>query len=144
MKLAIIGSRSLAGHPDAQRLIEQIIDRYIERYPNDLTIVSGGAAGIDQMAAQAARRRGVCVIEHRPRGRSWPAFRARNLAIAQTCHELVRIADPRSATYGSGWTRDRARELGRPTAEYFIPPSTIPSLGFTHDPCPPSQQEPAP
>ena len=60
------------------------------------------------------------MVEHRPNGRSWRHYRARNLRIAEDCDELVRIADPRSRSYGSGWTRDRAREFGRPTFEYTV------------------------
>ena len=40
--------------------------------------------------------------------------------IAEDCDELVRIADSCSRTYGSGWTRDRASTLGKPTAEYVL------------------------
>ena len=83
-------------------------------------VVSGGAVGIDRMAAAEARRRGLEVIEHLPAGTTWRHYRERNLRIAQDCDELVRIADPRSRTFGSGWTRDRARELARPTTEYAI------------------------
>jgi hypothetical protein len=72
------------------------------------------------MAAAEARRRGLQVIEHLPAGATWRDYRERNLRIARDCDELVRIADPRSRSYGSGWARDRARELGRPTTEYTI------------------------
>jgi hypothetical protein len=72
------------------------------------------------MAAAEARRRGLEVIEHLPTAATWRHYRERNLRIAQDCDELVRIADPRSRTFGSGWTRDHARELGRPTTEYAI------------------------
>ena len=83
-------------------------------------VVSGGARGIDRLAADEARRRGLEVVEHRPKGRSWRHYRERNLRIVQDCDELVRVADPHSRSFGSGWTRDRAREAGRPTTEYTI------------------------
>jgi hypothetical protein len=119
MKLAIVGSRSLAGHPEALRVIRSVLDAYQARHAV-LVVVSGGAVGIDRMAAAEACRRGLQVIEHLPAGSTWRAYRERNLRIARDCDELVRIADPRSRTFGSGWTRDRARELGRPTTEYTI------------------------
>ncbi|HXM59173.1 MAG TPA: SLOG family protein [Candidatus Dormibacteraeota bacterium] len=119
LRLAIVGSRSLDGHPGALRVIGAVLDTYQARH-RVLVVVSGGAAGIDRMAAEEARRRGLEVVEHRPGGRSWRHYRARNLRIVADCDELVRIADPRSRSFGSGWTRDRAREAGRPTFEYTV------------------------
>ena len=119
MKLAIVGSRSLNGHPEALRVIRKVLDAYQAHHPV-LVIVSGGARGIDRMAADEARRRGLEVIEHLPAGTTWRDYRERNERIARDCDELVRIADSSSRTYGSGWTRDRARELGRPTTDYTI------------------------
>ena len=118
-RLAIVGSRSLDGHSDALRVIRSVLDAYLARHAV-LVVVSGGAVGIDQMAADEACRRGLQVVEHRPVSVGWWHYRERNLRIAQDCDELVRIADPRSLTYGSGWTRDRARELGRLTTGYTI------------------------
>jgi YspA, cpYpsA-related SLOG family len=119
LRLAIVGSRSLDGNLDALRVIRHVLDDYQARHA-DLVVVSGGARGIDCMAAAEARRRGLQVVEHRPKGRSWRHYRERNLRIVEDCDELVRIADPRSRSYGSGWTRDRAREFGRPTTEYTV------------------------
>jgi hypothetical protein len=119
LRLAIVGSRSLDGNPDAQRVIRDVLDAYQARH-RTLVVVSGGAAGIDRMAAAEARRRGLQVVEHWPGGRSWRHYRERNLRIVADCDELVRIADPDSRSYGSGWTRDRAREFGRPTFEYTV------------------------
>jgi hypothetical protein len=118
-RLAIVGSRSLDGHPVALHAIRVALDAYQARHAT-LVVISGGARGIDRMAAAEARLRGLEVVEHLPGGVSWHHYRERNLRIARDCDELVRIADPRSRTYGSGWTRDRARELGRPTTEYTI------------------------
>ena len=119
LRLAIVGSRSLDGHPDALRVIRSVLDAYQARHAL-LIVISGGAKGIDRMAAAEARRRGLEVIEHLPAGTTWRHYRQRNQLIAEDCDELVRIADPDSPTYGSGWARDRARELGRPTTEYTV------------------------
>ncbi len=97
MRLAIVGSRSLDGHPDALRVIRSVLDAYQARHAA-LVVVSGGAAGIDRMAAAEARRRGLEVIEHLPAGTTWRHYSERNLCIARDCDELVRIADPRSRT----------------------------------------------
>jgi YspA, cpYpsA-related SLOG family len=119
LRLAIVGSRSLDSYPDAMRLIRAVLAAYQARHAA-VVVISGGARGIDRMTAEEARRRGLQVIEHRPNGWSWRHFRERNLRIVADCDELVRIADPRSRSFGSGWTRDRAREFGRPTTEYTV------------------------
>jgi hypothetical protein len=118
-RLAIVGARSLAGHGAARRAICDVLDAY-QAERGELIVISGEAAGVDRMAAAEARRRGLIVVEHRTAGRGWPAARERNLLIAKDCDHLVRIADRQSKTYGSGWTRDRARELGKPTEEYML------------------------
>lgn len=122
MKLAIVGSRELAGDQAARRLIVDIINAHMtDDEIEEFVIVSGGAVGIDQMAAEVARTKGLPLIEHLPEAKSWPAYRKRNRKIAQDCDKLIRIVSKRSRTYGSGWTRDRAIELGKPTQEYVLP-----------------------
>lgn len=116
MKLAIVGSVSLEGSPDAVRIIEEVLDRY-----RPTVVVSGGARGIDTMAADAARRRGIPVVEHLPRVNRWAdGFKPRNLKIARDCDALVRIVAKDATTYGSGWTRDQAARMGKPTEEFVV------------------------
>ena len=115
MKLAIVGSVSLAGDPRAAALIEKLLDQYTPS-----CVISGGAIGIDTMAVDAAKRRGIATSVHLPTRQAWPAFKVRNLRIAEECDQLVRIAAKNAKTYGSGWTRDRAKEMGKPTEEYII------------------------
>ena len=120
MKLAIVGSVSLAGNEEAASRIRELLDRY---RPD--AVVSGGAVGIDTMAEDEARRRGIPTIIYRPRVLAWnpPAgygFRARNIDVVTACDRLARIVAHRSKTYGSGWTRDYAAKLGKPTEEYVI------------------------
>lgn len=116
MILAIVGSVSLAGNKKAQAVIERVLD---ELKPEE--VVSGGAVGIDTMAANEAKKRGIKVTEFLPAVRNWEkGFKPRNLKIAQHCTALVRIVTPTSKTYGSGWTRDRAKEIGKETWEYLV------------------------
>lgn len=120
MILAIVGSVSLEGSEEALKIIEELLDRY---QPN--MVVSGGARGIDTMAATAARRRGTPVQEFMPQVRSWKGgggngFEARNMLIAQHCDALVRIVAHDSKTYGSGWTRDYAKKIGKATEEFVV------------------------
>ena len=118
VKLAIVGSVRLAGNAVALRIIENVIRRH-----QPTMIVSGGADGIDSMAIAAAKRHRLPFKEFKPRARRWDGrggYKERNLKIAQFCDELVRIVSSKSHTYGSGWTRDQARKLGKPTEEFTV------------------------
>ena len=120
--LAIVGSTAFAerGTPEraeATRLINDAIDRY---QPDE--IVSGGAVGIDSMAAMAAHARGIPTREFLPKNKRWKpdGYQARNLLIAEACTSLVSIRHHASTTYGSGWTADRAEEIGKSVERYMI------------------------
>ncbi len=52
--------------------------------------------------------------------RWWDGFKPRNIQIATACERLVRIVSTTTKTYGSGWTRDYADNLGKPTEEIII------------------------
>ena len=87
MKLAIIGSRNLQ--------VENI-DEYI---PNHVTeIVSGGARGIDSLAAEYARKNGIRLTEFYPNyarfGRAAPL--KRNEQIAEYADMAIAFWDGRS------------------------------------------------
>lgn len=116
MTLAIVGSTELSGNQHAVAIIENVLDRY-----KPMRVVSGGAKGIDSMAIVAALARGLDVLELRPAVRNWEhGFKPRNIQIAEACDALVRIASKTSKTYGSGWTRDYAAKLGKPTEEFML------------------------
>lgn len=115
MKLAIVGNRILASSSDAEKAIEDVLDKY---NPNE--VVSGGAVGIDSMAAKAAKRRGIALKEFLPEKKGWNYYRVRDVKIAKYCDALVRIYSSKSTTYGSGWTADYARRLGKPVEEFRI------------------------
>lgn len=78
------------------------------------------------MAAAVAKERGIPVQEFLPQSRSWEGFgaktgfRARNMLIAQHCDALVRIVAHDSRTYGSGYTRDYAKKIGKPVEETVV------------------------
>ena len=116
VKLAIVGSVLLAGNREAQCIIEQALDEW---RPD--VVISGGAKGIDSMAVAEARKRGIVCVEHLPKTREWATgFAPRNRLIAQDCDALVRIVAQGAKTYGSGWTRDRAEEMGKPTQQFVV------------------------
>lgn len=58
MKIGIVGSRTF---PQLK-----LIEWFIKDLPLGVTIISGGARGVDQAAAEAARNRGLAVIEYFP------------------------------------------------------------------------------
>lgn len=115
MKLAIVGSVSLDGNLEAYRIIREVIDKY---KPD--TIVSGGAKGVDSMAKEAAKENRIETRIFLPKVNRWEGYKERNLLIAKECDVLVRIAAKDSKTYGSGWTRDRAKEFGKQVEEFLI------------------------
>lgn len=111
--LAIVGSLKVRPEQlaEARRVIEGVLDR---KTPD--LIVSGGADGIDRLAKVIGEEWGIEVDERKPRVRRWAGpggFAERNLEIARRCTRLLCIRSHQSRTYGSGWTADRAEELGK-------------------------------
>lgn len=111
-RLAIVGSTRFAD-VRAWDVARDIIAGVFERRLPD-QVISGGAKGIDSLAAESARRHGVEVVEHLPENPRWEpdGYRKRNDLIADGCTRLLRITCRWSRTYGSGYTMDRARARG--------------------------------
>jgi hypothetical protein len=116
MKRAIVGSVSLAGNDEAYQIINDAFSTW-----NPDLLISGGAAGIDSMAEEIAEENDVPTNIFLPKTNNWEnGYKPRNLKIAKACDVLIRIVAHDSSTYGSGWTRDRAREMGKHTEEYVV------------------------
>lgn len=117
--LAIVGSVNFTHSGDTAAAVKRI--KYaIERLAPD-RIVSGGAAGIDSLAARIGRELGIEVIEYLPTARRWAGgggFKERNVKIAENCTHLLRIYCLDSKTYGSGWIAALAERLGRQVQRY--------------------------
>ena len=114
--LCIVGSVCLEGSREAHKIVRDAICRY-----NPAMVISGGAVGVDSIAEwEAVQELHVPFKKFPPDGVGWKHYRKRNLAMARACTRLVRIVSKRSKTYGSGWTRDRAAEMGKPTEEYVL------------------------
>jgi hypothetical protein len=118
--LAIVGSTHFE-NPSWLRQADAIIRAEIRSSHPD-KIISGGAKGIDLLAKAIAEELGIEFEEFKPKQRRWEpnGFKERNILIAEACSRLVRIACPKSTTYGSGWTRDRAAMLGKETKEILL------------------------
>ncbi len=109
-KLGVIGTRLVKD----KELVKAIITYYIKRYGNNLlTIISGGAEGVDSIAEEVARSFNIPFIAYLPEGNKWGDFEKRNKQIVEGCDILLVIRYKESKTYGSGWTRDYAMKIGR-------------------------------
>lgn len=116
MRLAIVGSTALGQNKEAKEIILEAFKRL-----SPILVVSGGAVGIDTLGVTLAKEQGIATKEYLPVDNTWASgYKPRNLLIAQNCDYLIRIAWKRSKTYGSGWTRDRAMELGVPCEEFVL------------------------
>lgn len=118
LKLAIVGSTEIDWSPEVQRII---LDAVARLKPG--LVISGGAPGVDTIAEWLARDQEIPREIYEPSVWRWEGrggFKERNQQIADRCDHLIRIVWEKSKTYGSGWTRDRAREQGKPTEEYII------------------------
>lgn len=119
--LAIVGSTRFAC-PDGPAIAEALIAAELATRRPDV-VTSGGAACVDTLGEQAADRLGIAKEIHRPKVRRWAGpdgFQARNLLIATGCTRALRISCAHSRTYGSGWTGDRAAEMGKPVRRVVI------------------------
>lgn len=114
VRLAIVGSTRFASDPDAAVTARRHIANAVAALHPDV-VVSGGAKGIDSIAADYAREHRIPVVEHLPANRRWApdGYKDRNAAIAADCTHLLCIRHEHSSTYGSGWTADLAEQLGR-------------------------------
>lgn len=101
-----------------------MLDRYPAHYPGGISIVSGRSpkGGVDIMAAEAATALDMELLEFPPKNNRWrpEGYEERNLLIARRCDKLYRVATRDSATYGSGWTADRAEQFGKPVRRFYI------------------------
>ncbi len=106
--VAVVGSRSVRGELAAGKLAVHLA----QLRPG--LVVSGGAAGADELAAAWARANGVPLLELRPdyRAHGAGATHERNRAIAARADVVVLLWD--GASMGTLSTARAAARLGRP------------------------------
>lgn len=111
-RIGIVGSRDYP-HPSD-------IKNYVQNLPNGTVVVSGAARGVDSIAANEARRRGLEIIEFPA---DWSKGRgagfARNGKIVEASDEIVAFWDGKSR--GTLDTITKARKAGKPVT--IIEPS---------------------
>lgn len=90
-KVAIVGSRNY----EALSLVSLYV--YFDIYEKDI-VISGGAVGVDSMAASTAREKGIQVIEFYPDWKQYGkrAGYLRNELIVNACDRLVAFWDEES------------------------------------------------
>lgn len=133
LRLAIVGSTNLTVKQidDVYTIIETIIVAQrvlLDSAYSDIEIVSGGANGVDLIGEGIADQLGCSWKIFRPDVSQWldeeiedcggdplflRGFKSRNLQVADYCDRLWCIRSIQSRTYGSGWTADRAEEMGK-------------------------------
>ena len=123
MRIAIVGSRT---YPQIQ-----LVEWFIRDLPDGVTIVSGGAVGVDKAAEEYAKRRGLPTSIYLPdlagcieKKDFTLRYYARNQQIVDNCELLVAFTEK---DYGGTWdTIKRARAVGKPVKiikpSAFFPP----------------------
>ncbi len=119
--LAVVGSREFENR-NAYALALPLIAAAVEVL-DPHQILSGGADGMDTYAGAFALMMGVPFQEFLPRQQIWKphGYEERNIKIAESCTHLLAIRCYESKTFGSGWTANRAQELGRVVQRVTIP-----------------------
>jgi len=109
-RVAIIGSRNWP-HPEA-------VEQYVDTLAPGTIVISGGAAGVDTWAEEAARVKGleVIVIEPEWHKHGLSAGMRRNTDIVEACDRVVAFIFNNSA--GSRATVTIAGIKGKPTTVF--------------------------
>lgn len=111
MRLAVVGSVKIN---EEQEEFSHAMIQGIFLYYRPALVISGGAKGIDSIAKEEAILMNLDTKIYLPNFASWEAgYKPRNLQIAEACTHLLCIRTAQSTTYGSGWTADRAEEMGK-------------------------------
>lgn len=121
MRLAIVGSTKFTDRDAYAKAWDLIGAKLTELQPD--AVISGGAEGVDWLASVYAQTMGYSLeagaakrlIIHRPNNPRWApdGYMVRNLLIAEDCTHLLAIRCKQATTYGSGWTADRAAQMGK-------------------------------
>ena len=87
MKIAIVGASRLTGNEEAdtRKACGLVLNQMIREHGSDLTLVSGGASGVDTIAETTACGLGIKCEIHRPAEKNWDAYKVRNIKIAEDC-----------------------------------------------------------
>lgn len=131
MKVAIVGTSIDLTDIEKESMIEKISEK-LQNLLHDkanITIISGGAKGVDNLAIQIAKGLNFKTESYDPKKQNWKYFKQRNNLIAKDCDVLYCFTIPnktrKSKCYHHGavkqehektagcWTMDKALLLGR-------------------------------
>lgn len=106
-RVGIVGSRD---YPD----LDLVRSYVLHELADDDVVISGGARGVDTVAEQAARERGLEVIIFKPDRERWGAraYAMRNREVVEASDRLVAFWDGRSP--GTLMTLRMAKQAGKP------------------------------
>lgn len=92
MRVAIVGSRNFQ---DLRQVVVYVYDNLV---PGRDVVITGGARGVDQTAAEAARIHGCAVVVHEPDYKRYGrgATHVRNKLIVDDCERMVAFWDGKS------------------------------------------------
>jgi len=90
--IAIVGSSKLT--ENEERDVRQTVSYILDRFTNNIEIISGGANGVDSIAVEIAKSRGLRTQEYLPSSNDWVGYSLRNIQIAKECDELFCITTP--------------------------------------------------
>jgi predicted Rossmann fold nucleotide-binding protein DprA/Smf involved in DNA uptake len=119
LRLAVIGSRSVRDYDVVDRAITQAVEHFTWLGPLR-SIISGGADGVDSLAALWAHQHDVPVVEFKPNWHRHPYARFKNLAIVTRNRQIVAACTALLAVWdgispGTKMTLGFAEADGRPT-----------------------------
>ncbi len=110
-KLAVVGSREWT---DYERFSKEM-QLYVNGFGIPGTIVSGGARGVDTMAARWAQEHKVELVEFKPEYDKYGRKNAplmRNTQIVEACDRMLAITHPESR--GTWDSIDKAQKANKP------------------------------
>lgn len=121
MRVSIIGSHEW---PSSQA---HLIQEYVDQLPPDTVVVVGDAVGVDQVAHEAAKARGLKVLRVEAKDRTPLGLRARTGQVAATGDRLVAFWN--GVSPGTVHGLRVARRLGKPIEIHELKHVRHPALG---------------
>ncbi|MEE9118087.1 MAG: hypothetical protein V3U02_05775 [Calditrichia bacterium] len=117
--LAIVGTQLVKDYGLVKTIIRYYVENTATIYP-DLKVISGGADGVDTIVKEVCGELEVGFAEYSPESPNWNGYKKRNRKIVEDCTELLVIRYKDNKSYGSGWTRDFAKQIGKKLVDIEI------------------------
>lgn len=114
MNVAVVGCRRFDGPSGQHKAAKAAVRAFVNGLPNHVTLISGGAHGVDTWAEDAADASGLAKLIFRPDWKRYGrrAAAVRNMEIVRAADEVVAFWDGKSR--GTRMTIEFARKEGKP------------------------------